>query len=82
MIAFLCGLFLGAQLGVFVVALCVAARDQDPILPHILKCKNCAHCEDLWMGGLWCNHPDNRNPLGCRPDDFCSDFKRKEDTDK
>ena len=39
----------------------------------VTRCKNCKWCEDMGMSGLYCNHPDNRNPLGCRPDDYCSD---------
>ena len=44
----------------------------------VVRCKDCEYGEDTGMSGMWCNHPDNRNPLGCRPDDFCNDWKRKD----
>ncbi len=43
-----------------------------------VRCKDCIFCEDFGMSGLFCNHPDDRNPVGCRPDDFCSDGERKD----
>ena len=48
---------------------------------EVVRCEECKHCDDMAMSGLWCNHPDNRNPLGCRPGDFCNDGKRKDDKD-
>lgn len=50
----------------------------DKSLTWVVRCKNCAFSEDHIIGGIWCNHPDNRNPLGCRPNDFCNDGKPKE----
>lgn len=47
--------------------------------PKQVVCKECKYCDDMAMSGLWCNHPDNRNPLGCRPNDFCNDGVRKDD---
>lgn len=44
---------------------------------EVVRCKDCKYSEDYLMGGLWCNHPDNRNPLGCRPNDYCNDGERK-----
>ena len=46
---------------------------------EVVRCKDCKYCVDLIMGGLWCEHPDNRNPLGCRPNDYCNDGERRED---
>lgn len=46
----------------------------------VVRCKDCVWCEDQGMSGLYCNHPDNRNPCGCRPNDFCNDGERKEAT--
>lgn len=40
---------------------------------EVVRCKDCKYCEDRAMSGLWCTHPDNRNPLGCRKEDYCSD---------
>ena len=45
---------------------------------EVVRCEDCKHCDDMAMSGLWCNHPDNRNPLGCRPGDFCNDGVRKD----
>lgn len=45
---------------------------------EVVRCKECKYSEDLGMAGIWCNHPDNRNPLGCRPTDYCNDGERKE----
>jgi hypothetical protein len=45
----------------------------------VVRCKECKYCEDMFMSGMYCNHPDNRNPIGCRPDDFCNDGERKGD---
>lgn len=44
----------------------------------VVRCKNCEYGRDLGMAGIWCEHPDNRNPLGCRPNDFCNDGKRRQ----
>lgn len=48
---------------------------------EVVRCKDCKYCVDLIMGGLWCEHPDNRNPLGCRPNDYCNDGERREDSE-
>ena len=45
---------------------------------EVVRCKDCKYCTDTGMSGLWCDHPDNRNPIGCRPTDFCNDGERKE----
>lgn len=60
-------------------------KEQEELVNHLLandvvsvvRCKDCKHCIDEGMGGLWCNHADNRNPIGCRPDDYCNDGERK-----
>lgn len=50
------------------------AKDVVPVV----RCKECKFCEDLGMSGLYCNHLDNRNPCGCRANDFCNDGERKD----
>lgn len=47
---------------------------------EVVRCKYCKYVSDLGMSGLYCDHPDNRNPCGCRPNDFCNEGKRKEQT--
>ena len=54
---------------------CVRAADSE----EVVRCRECRFCEDQFMSGLWCNHPDNRNPLGCRPNDYCNDGERSEE---
>lgn len=49
------------------------ARD----LVEVVYCADCRWCEDMGMSGLYCNHPDNRNPAGCRPQDYCNDGERR-----
>lgn len=44
---------------------------------EVVYCKDCRWCEDAGMSGLYCNHPDNRNPVGCRPQDYCNDGERR-----
>lgn len=51
---------------------------QHKDIVQVVRCKDCKYSEDMFMSGIYCNHPDNRNPLGCRPDDFCNDGERKE----
>ena len=29
---------------------------------EVVRCKDCIWCEDQGTSGLYCNHPDNRNP--------------------
>lgn len=45
---------------------------------EVVRCKDCKYVLDHGMAGLWCEHPDNRNPCGCRPNDFCNDGERRE----
>lgn len=45
---------------------------------RVVRCKNCIWCEDHGKSGLYCNHPDNRNPCGCRAIDFCNNGQRKD----
>ena len=44
----------------------------------IVRCKDCKYSVDRIMAGIYCEHPDNRNPIRCRPDDFCNDGERVE----
>jgi hypothetical protein len=46
---------------------------------EVVRCKDCKWCEDLLMSGLYCNHPDNRNPINCLPTDFCNCGERSEE---
>jgi hypothetical protein len=46
---------------------------------EVVRCEDCKYCKDLGMSGLWCEHPDSRNPLGCRPNDYCNDGERRDD---
>lgn len=39
----------------------------------VIRCKDCFYCDDLGMAGLYCCHPDGRNTIHCRPDDYCND---------
>lgn len=55
----------------------VCALPTADVVP-VVRCKDCVWCEDQGMSGLYCNHPDNRNPCGCRPNDFCNDGERKD----
>jgi hypothetical protein len=43
----------------------------------VVRCKDCVYCVDLGTSGLYCDHDDNRNPLGCRPNDYCNDGERR-----
>lgn len=52
----------------------------DADVVEVVRCKYCKYVSDLGMSGLFCDHPDNRNPCGCRPNDFCNEGKRKEQT--
>ncbi len=71
LIAVLCSI-IGATGGYILCGLLVAnRRDRD-----IVYCKECKYADNQFMSGIWCNHPDNRNPLGCRPNDFCNDGRR------
>lgn len=47
------------------------------LLVGVVHCEDCAWCEDMGMSGMYCNHPENRNPLGCRPTDYCDRGERK-----
>lgn len=44
---------------------------------EVVYCMDCRWCEDMGMSGLYCNHPDSRNPAGCRPQDYCNDGERR-----
>lgn len=44
---------------------------------EVVRCKDCVYCVDLGASGLYCDHDDNRNPLGCRPNDYCNDGERR-----
>lgn len=54
--------------------------ETDPDVVKVVRCKNCEHCDDQGMSGLYCTHPDNRNPIICRPDDFCNEGKERHDS--
>ena len=58
------------------------AIDEPPAadVVEVVRCKDCKYSADLGMSGIWCDHPDNRNPLGCRPTDYCNDGERRENT--
>lgn len=45
---------------------------------EVVRCKDCRWCEDLLMSGMYCNHPDQRNPINCLPTDFCNCGERRE----
>ncbi len=49
---------------------------------EVVRCKDCKFCEDLGMSGMYCKHPDNRNPIGCNPDDYCDCGERKHRREK
>ena len=36
----------------------------------VVRCKDCVFCRDEGLSGLYCEHPDERNPIVCLPDDF------------
>ena len=55
----------------------IPAADVVPVV----RCKDCAFCENKGMSGLYCNHPDNRNPYGCRGNDFCDAGRKRKDED-
>lgn len=46
------------------------AEDGDTV--RVVRCKDCIYCRDQGEQGLWCDHPDERNPNGCKPDDYCN----------
>ena len=49
-----------------------------PDMVEVVRCQECLWRKDMGMSGLYCHHPDNRNPLGCRPDDYCNDGESEE----
>lgn len=61
--------------------ICEAVKKAEAIRDHgaiaDVRCKDCKWVNDMGMSGLYCDHPDNRNPLGCRDTDYCSDGERK-----
>ncbi|MBR5544879.1 MAG: hypothetical protein IKU66_05335 [Clostridia bacterium] len=58
----------------------IKAMPTEDVVP-VVRCSQCKWCDDMGMSGLWCNHPDNRNPLGCLENDFCNYGERKDDND-
>ncbi len=44
---------------------------------EVVYCMDCRWCADEGMSGRYCNHPDNRNPLGCLPKDYCNNGERR-----
>ncbi len=44
----------------------------------VVRCKDCKWAEDTGPSGIYCNHPDDRNPIGCNPDEFCNCGKKNE----
>lgn len=45
-------------------------------LSEIVQCKDCKWADDLGISGLYCLHPDHRNPIYCCPNDFCDCGKK------
>ena len=56
----------------------IPAADVVPVV----RCKDCKWCEDMFMSGLYCKHPDGRNTIHCRPNDYCNDGEKKEENKK
>lgn len=60
-----------------------ASRIADHLLTNgvrlIVTCGECRFCVDMGIGGLYCEHPDNRNPIGCNPKEYCDRGERRED---
>ena len=46
---------------------------------RVVRCKDCAFATDEGMSGIYCDHPDHRNPVGCRETDFCDEGIRRDD---
>ena len=49
---------------------CIKSQPSKNVV-EVVRCKDCKFCEDLGMSGMYCKHPDNRNPIGCNPDEYC-----------
>lgn len=49
-------------------------------LVEVVLCKDCQFCEDQGMSGLYCNHPDDRNPIYCLPHEFCNCGEKRHET--
>lgn len=49
----------------------------DTDVVEVVRCKDCKFCIDEGMSGLYCEHPDGRNTIHCRADDFCNDGERR-----
>lgn len=47
---------------------------------EVVRCKDCKWCTDMGMSGLYCDHPDDRNPIVCLPTDYCNCGERREQT--
>ena len=62
--------------GFAIAAVLHVGKKADNDNTEVVRCRECRFREDHFMGGLYCNHPDNRNPLGCRPNDYCNDGER------
>ena len=71
------GLGLGMLTGFLFAVTLRVGKEADS--EQVVYCRECKYREDHFMGGLYCNHPDNRNPLGCRPNDYCNDGVRGEE---
>lgn len=39
----------------------------------VVRCGECKWCLD----GCVCDHPDSRNPIGCRENDYCNEGERR-----
>ena len=65
---------LSAAVGAMAMALFAASRDD---VVRVVRCEDCKYVEDFGMGGLWCGHPDHRNPCGCCPSDYCNNGRLK-----
>ena len=71
--------YLGKEIGCGNVEdLCGDFKNKADIVP-VVRCKDCKYCIDEGMSGLYCEHPDGRNTIHCRPDDYCNDGERKKE---
>ena len=43
----------------------------------VVRCHECKYCVEEGLTGLRCKHPDDRNPIVCRKNDYCNEGKRK-----
>ena len=58
---------------------CKTIVEQAPTedVVKVIRCGKCKHSFDAGMSGMYCDHPDNIMPLGCKPDDYCSYGERE-----